>query len=94
MKKVVTLFAILGLSSFLMADAFTKCVVCHGANGEKAALGGKSKVINTMSKADIKAALNGYKAGTFGGAMKGMMEAQVKPLSDADIDAIANKIGK
>lgn len=94
MKKTVTLFAILGLSSLLMADAFTKCAGCHGANGEKAALGGKSKVINTMSKADIKAALNGYKAGTFGGAMKGMMEAQVKALSAADIDAIAAKIGK
>ena len=75
MKKIVTLFAILGLSSLLMGDVSAKCAGCHGANGEKAAL-------------------NGYKAGTFGGAMKGMMEAQVKALSDADIDALANKFGK
>lgn len=94
MKKVVTLFVILGLSSLLSADVIAKCAGCHGANGEKAALGGKSKVINTMSKADIKAALKGYQAGSYGGAMKGMMEAQVKALSDADIDAAAAKFGK
>ena len=94
MKKIVVVAVLLGLSSLAMADAFTKCAGCHGANGEKAALGGKSKVIADMSKADIAAALNGYKAGTFGGAMKGMMEAQAKDLTDADIAAITAKIGK
>lgn len=94
MKKMVTLFVILGLSSLLMADVSAKCAGCHGANGEKAALGGKSKVINTMTKAEIKDSLLGYQAGTYGGAMKGMMEAQVKSLSEADIEALANKFGK
>jgi len=93
MKKVIVLLAVLGLSSVAMADAYKKCAGCHGANGEKAALG-KSKIISDMSKADIVAAMKGYKAGTYGGAMKGLMKGQVASLSDADIDAIAAKIGK
>ncbi|MBU0720489.1 cytochrome C [bacterium] len=93
MKKVIVLCAILGLSSLAMADAYQKCAGCHGANGEKSALN-KSKVIADMSKADIVAAMNGYKSGTYGGAMKGLMAGQVKSLSDADINAIAEKIGK
>ena len=94
MKKSIILLAILGLSSLAMADAYTKCVVCHGATGEKAALGGKSKVIKDMSKADIVTAMKGYQAGTYGGAMKGMMVEHSKGLSAADIDSIAAKIGK
>jgi len=93
MKKVIVLLAVLGLSSVAMADAYKKCAGCHGANGEKAALG-KSKIISDMSKADIVTAMKGYKAGTYGGAMKGLMKGQVASLSDADIDAIAAKIGK
>jgi len=45
-----------------------------------------------MSKEEIIKALKGYKAGTYGGAMKGMMAGQVKALSDADIEEIANLI--
>ena len=93
MKKVLVLLAVLGLSTAAMADAYAKCAGCHGANGEKKALG-KSKVISDMSKADIVAALNGYKDGSYGGAMKGLMKGQVAALSDADITAIAEKVGK
>ncbi len=93
MRKIVTLVAVLGLSTLAMADAFTKCAGCHGAAGEKAALG-KSKVISEMSKADVAAALKGYKDGSYGGAMKGLMVAQVKDLTDADVAEIAAKIGK
>lgn len=93
MKKIVLLVTILGLSSLAVADVYEKCAGCHGAAGEKVALG-KSKVINSMSKADVVASLKGYKDGTYGGPMKGMMVAQVKDLSDADIVAIAEKIGK
>jgi cytochrome c len=63
---------------------------CHGA---KVALG-RSKVIKDMTKADLEKSLLGYQNGTYGGAMKGLMKAQVKNLSAADIKAIANKIGK
>lgn len=93
MKKVVVFLAILGLSSVAMADAYQKCAGCHGPSGEKKALN-KSKVISDMSKADIVASLKGYKAGTYGGAMKGLMKGQVASLSDADMQAIADKIGK
>lgn len=93
MKRVIVFLAVLGLSSVAMADAYQKCVGCHGANGEKVALG-KSKVMSEMTKQEISDSLKGYKAGTYGGAMKGLMVAQVKDLSDADIDAIAAKIGK
>jgi len=93
MKKVLVLLAVLGLSSVAMADAFKKCVSCHGAHGEKKALN-KSKIISDMSKADIVAALNGYKDGSYGGPMKGLMKGQVASLSAADIKAIAEKIGK
>jgi cytochrome c len=50
--------------------------------------------MNTMAKADIVAALNGYKDGTYGGPMKGVMKGQVAGLSDADMQAIADMIGK
>jgi len=93
MKKAIVLVALLGLSSVAMADAFQKCAGCHGANGEKKALG-KSKIISDMTKADIVAALKGYKDGTYGGPMKGLMKGQVAGLSDADMTAIGDKIGK
>ncbi len=47
-----------------------------------------------MTKADIIAAMKGYKDGTYGGPMKGLMKGQAASLSDADIEAIANQIGK
>jgi len=93
MKKVVVFLAVLGLSSVAMADAYSKCAGCHGQTGEKKALG-KSKVIKDLTKAEISAALHGYKAGTYGGAMKGLMKGQVAKLTEADITAIAEKIGK
>ncbi|WP_321778130.1 c-type cytochrome [Sulfurimonas sp.] len=94
MKKLSLLLMALSLSSVLMADAYKGCVVCHGKAGERAALGGKSKVIKDMTKADIVASMKGYQDGTYGGAMKAMMVEHSKNLSEADINAIAEKIGK
>jgi len=93
MKKVVVLLAVLGLSSLAMADAYQKCAACHGATGEKKALG-KSKVMSEMTKAEIATAMHGYQDGTYGGAMKGLMAGQVKGLTAEDITFIAEKIGK
>lgn len=70
------------------ADSYSKCASCHGAKGEKAAMGA-SKVINTMSKEEITKALKGYKDGSYGGAKKGIMKGQVAPLSDAQIGELA-----
>jgi cytochrome c553 len=92
MKKIVLLSTILACSLFA-TDAYKKCAGCHGANGEKKALG-KSKIIKDMSKADFITAMKGYKDGSYGGPMKGLMKGQVASLSDADIEAIANAIAK
>lgn len=96
-KFLISTLVVSGLACTAFADAsalYKRCATCHGANGEKAALGGKSKVIKNMTKAEVTAALKGYKAGTYGGVMKGMMAGQVKNLSDADMEAIGNLIGK
>ena len=55
---------------------------------------GVSKIVKDMAKADIVTALKGYKDGSYGGAMKGIMKGQSDPLSDAQIEGIANKVGK
>ena len=91
MKKVLLLTSILACVAF--ANPYQKCVGCHGANGEKVALG-KSKVIKDMTKAEIITAMKGYKDGSYGGPMKGLMKGQAASLSDADIEAIANQIAK
>lgn len=94
MKKAIVLAGLLVCSSTLMADAYQKCVVCHGKSGERAALGGKSLVIKDMSKADIISSLKGYQDGTYGRGMKAMMVQHTKDLTPAQIEEIANKIGK
>ncbi len=94
--KTFKIVAALTLCTFyLSADGalYSKCVACHGANGEKTAMG-KSKVIKNMSKADIVKALKGYKNGTYGGPMKGVMASQVANLNDAQIESLATYIKK
>ena len=94
MRKLLLTAIVLGLSAnVLCASPYAKCVSCHGANGEKVALG-KSKIIKDMTKQEIIDAMVGYQNGTYGGPMKGLMAGQVKALSQADIEAIANQIGK
>ncbi len=72
---------------------FGKCVSCHGATGEKVALN-VSKIIKDMSQEEIVAALQGYKEGTYGGKMKGLMQSQVQNLSTEEIEAIAQFLKK
>ena len=88
--KVVALGSLLAASALYGAST-AACAGCHGQQFEKKAMG-KSKIVKDMSKDDIVKALKGYKAGTYGGAMKGVMSGQVKALSDADIEAIAASI--
>ncbi len=92
MKKIVIAASLL-VASAAFAGSYDKCVVCHGANGEKAAMG-KSKIIKDLTKADFVAALKGYQAGTYGGATKGLMAAQVKDMSEATMNEIADLIIK
>ena len=67
---------------------FASCVSCHGANAEKKALG-KSEIIAGWDAEKTVKALKGYKDGSYGGPMKGVMKGQVASLSDADIANIA-----
>ncbi len=66
---------------------YLKCAGCHGQNGEKAALG-KSQVIKGWDSAKVVTALKGYKDGSYGGVMKGVMKSQVTNLSDEEVDAL------
>jgi len=93
MKKVILTLA-LASSVMFAADAatnFAKCAGCHGTKAEKKALG-KSKIIANMAKEDIFTALKGYKEGTYGGPMKGLMKGQVASLNEADMEALATYI--
>ena len=97
-KSIMVLVALLGLGSVSVmadegADLFKKCTACHGAQGEKAALG-KSKIIKDLGVAGVITALKGYKDGSYGGPMGGMMKGQVTTLTDAQITAIASYIAK
>lgn len=94
MKKIVTTIVALSATTALMAGVNAgACKGCHGQNFEKKALG-KSKVVSDMTHADIAVAMKGYKAGTYGGPMKGLMKGQVAKYSDADLDAFALTVGK
>ena len=72
---------------------YMACAACHGAKGEKSALG-KSKVIQGWSVVKIEDALKGYKNGSYGGAMKGIMKGQASKLSDDEMAAVAEYISK
>jgi len=92
MIKVVKVIALASLLAPTLYGASTAgCKGCHGASFEKKAMG-KSKIVKDMSKADIVTALKGYKDGSYGGTMKGIMKGQVASLSDADMEAIADEI--
>lgn len=91
MKKIV-LGTLIGAAA-LMAASYAPCATCHGATAEKAALG-KSQIIKGWSADKIEAALHGYKDGSYGGPMKGVMKGQVARLSDADIKDLAAQISK
>ncbi len=58
-----------------------RCAGCHAPDGSK---GLKGKTADYVANA-----LNGYKAKTYGGAKKEIMEARAAVLSDADIQALA-----
>ena len=93
MKKMIKVVALGSLltSSALFAAGTAGCIGCHGANFEKAAMG-KSKIVKDMSKEEIIASLKGYKDGSYGGPMKGLMKGQVATLDDAAIEAMAAAI--
>lgn len=70
-----------------------QCSSCHGAKAEKSALNASENISQWDAK-KIESALQGYKDGTFGGKMKAIMQAQVKPISDEDIKLLSDYITK
>lgn len=96
MKKIV--LATVALVGFAFAEApaaYTSCKACHGVKGEiNVTTQSKSRVPGNLTKADVVKALNGYKDGSYGDAMKGIMKGQVAKLTDADIKALSEYIGK
>lgn len=97
MKKLSIVLALMltfAASSALAADGkalYAKCIGCHGADGSKTA---QSKALKGQKPEAIIAAMNGYKAKKYGGPKKGVMEGLAAPLSEADIKALAEYIGK
>jgi len=91
MKKLALIALLAGFTTLSANSDYNKCAGCHGANAEKSALG-KSAVIAGWDKSRLVDAMNGYKAGTYGGQMKMIMKGQVMPLNAAKIDALADYI--
>ena len=74
-------------------DVFKKCIACHGHNAEKKALG-HSQVIKGWASTKVLNALKGYKEGTYGGAMKGVMKGQLSVLTEKEMSLVAEYISK
>ena len=94
MKKIVLtlLVASVGLMAADGAALYKKCAACHGAKGEKAALG-KSAVIGGVAVDILVADMKGYKAGTLNKkGMGALMKGQVAAYDDAQIQAVSEYI--
>jgi cytochrome c len=93
MKKILLSTIFITVSAvYLSAASFAACATCHGANGEKSALG-KSAIIKGWDEAKTIASLNGYKAGTLNVyGMGALMKSQVVKLNDADLADLAKQI--
>ncbi len=91
--KTLAVLAVLGASSLFAsgADLYKRCAGCHGINGEKKALG-KSQAITAWEVEKTITSLKGYKDGSYGGPMKGVMKGQVVKLSNEEIKALAEHI--
>lgn len=72
---------------------FKTCSSCHGLKAEKEALG-KSQIIKAWDKDRLIMVLNGYKDGTYGGAMKNIMKQYVDKKTPEEIEALAEFISK
>lgn len=97
MKKLtITTLLVTGLalSAYAMPASYGKCVGCHGVKGERAFGSTPDKVPNKLTKVQVAEALKGYKDGSYGGPQKMLMKGQALSLSDAQIQEIADYIGK
>jgi cytochrome c553 len=94
MKKVILLLTTVFAISLMASDGagiFVKCAGCHGDKAQKKALN-RSEVIAGWPKEKLIDAIKGYKDGTYGGAMKGVMKGRVASLNDKDIEKVSQYI--
>lgn len=91
MSKIIKVVAAASLLTTVAFANTAVCKGCHGTNFEKKAMN-VSKIVKDMTKEEIVTALKGFKAGTYGGAMKAVMQGQVAKFDDAKIEAIATEI--
>jgi len=85
----ISCMAIIGSISSINADTnLSRCMGCHGQHFEKKALG-QSKIVKKLTLKEIKTALNGYKNGNYGGAMKEIMKGQVANIKNVNKTAEA-----
>jgi len=97
--KTIKILAILAIGIAVgstLASASVNLAVCEGCHGqhfEKKALG-VSKIVKDLNATEISKALIGYKNGTFGGPMKGIMKGQVSKYSDTDLRKASKTIKK
>ena len=73
------------------AILFQKCAACHGNHAEKSALN-QSAVIGEWDSKRIAASIYGYQDGTYGAAMKMLMQNQVKDLTRPQVEALSEYI--
>jgi len=73
------------------AVLYQRCAACHGNHAEKSALN-QSAVIGEWDSKRIAASILGYQEGTYGGAMKTLMQNQVKNLSPVQVQALSEYI--
>ena len=94
MKKITTALIALGATTALMAAVNAgACTGCHGNDWSKIALG-KSLNVAEMTHKEIADSLIGYKDGTYGRGMKGLMKGQVAKYSDEELIEFSLTIGK
>lgn len=97
MKKlaIVLSFVLFIASAALAADGAalykSGCAGCHGMDGSKPT--GNTTPLKDLDAATILSLLQGYKAGTQGGAHKEVMQRVVKEHSDEDLKAVADYAG-
>jgi len=72
-------------------ELYKKCAGCHGLKAEKKALG-KSLIVADMNVTEISTALLGYKDGSYGRSMKGIMKSQTTNMSPVNIHNLAEYI--
>jgi cytochrome c len=92
MKKFLTILAITSAVALMAGDITpitNKCKACHGVDGGKMAPMA-TRLMNTLTKDEFIAAINGYKAKTYGGKGKVLMYPQVGKLTAEDITALAD----